>query len=207
VGAWFGSGGLHAGAGVGRLGFRVRAWGDVMRVLVVVFVLGIAGCGGDSSPSGGGAVPAPADSQTQKSVARRETLTFEGHKRGGSCVCFSPDGKRIVSCSEETVGKVWDAQTGQEVLTLIQNEYVGGMTCVKFSPDGKRIVSGTTAGRVQVWDSDTGREPLEVNGHHSGLVWSVCFSPDGQQIVSVVRLPGATEVQQVREPAQLPDHD
>jgi len=31
---------------VGRLGFRVRAWGDVMRVLLVVLLVGIAGCGG-----------------------------------------------------------------------------------------------------------------------------------------------------------------
>ena len=30
-GAWFGSGGLNAGAGVGRLGLRVRAQGDALR--------------------------------------------------------------------------------------------------------------------------------------------------------------------------------
>ena len=45
-------GGLNAGAGVVRLGNRVRAWGDVMRVLVVVLLVGIGGCSGeDNSPS------------------------------------------------------------------------------------------------------------------------------------------------------------
>ena len=32
------AGALNAGAGVGRLALRVRAWGDVMRVLLAVLV-------------------------------------------------------------------------------------------------------------------------------------------------------------------------
>jgi len=55
--AWFGSGGLHAGAGVGRLGFRVRAWGNVMRVLLAGLLVGIAGCGGEETSPGDVAVP------------------------------------------------------------------------------------------------------------------------------------------------------
>ena len=33
-------------------------------------------------------------------------------------VAFSPDGKRIVSGSNDKTLKVWDAATGQEMLTL-----------------------------------------------------------------------------------------
>ena len=36
-----------------------------MRVLLAVLLVGIAGCGGDSSPPGGGAVPTPEDSQAK----------------------------------------------------------------------------------------------------------------------------------------------
>ena len=55
-------------------------------------------------------------------------------------MAFSADGKRIVSGSEDKTVKVWDAATGQEVLTL--KGHTGQVTSVAFSPDGKRIVSG-----------------------------------------------------------------
>ena len=54
-------------------------------------------------------------------------------------MAFSPDGKRLVSGSEDKTVKVWDAETGQETLTL--KGHTGGVTSVAFSPDGKRIVS------------------------------------------------------------------
>ena len=63
---------------------------------------------------------------------------------------FSPDGKRIVSGSFDKTRKVWDAQTGQETLTLKGHE--GGVWSVSFSPDGKRIVSGSRDNTLKVWD-------------------------------------------------------
>ena len=63
---------------------------------------------------------------------------------------FSPDGKRIVSGSEDNTVKVWHAQTGQETLTL--KGYSDLVWSVSFSPDGKRIVSGSGDGTVKIWD-------------------------------------------------------
>jgi WD40 repeat protein len=68
-------------------------------------------------------------------------------------VSYSPDGKRIVSGSEDNTLKVWDAATGQETLTL--TGHMGEVTSVAFSPDGTRIVSGSWDKTLKVWDAAT----------------------------------------------------
>src|SRR5439155_25147218 len=47
-----------------------------------------------------------------------EDMLLKGHTWPVWSVCFSPDGKRIVSGSWDKTVKVWDAHTGQEQLTL-----------------------------------------------------------------------------------------
>src|SRR5262249_38136219 len=96
-------------------------------------------------------------------------------------VVCSADGKRIVSGSQDDSVKVWDAHTGQQLLTL--RGHTGSVESVVFSTDGKRIVSGSQDDSVKVWDAQTGQEILELIGHTGG-VNSVSFSPDGTRIVS-----------------------
>jgi WD40 repeat protein len=79
-------------------------------------------------------------------------------------VAFSPDGRRIVSGSHDNTVKVWDAATGQEMLTL---ERQMSVFSVAFSPDGQRIVSGCGDGTVKVWDAGTAQETPERNTEHN----------------------------------------
>jgi WD40 repeat protein len=72
-------------------------------------------------------------------------------------VAFSPDGRRIVSGSVDRTVRVWDAESGVELLCLRGHEST--VTRVAFSPDGRRIVSGS--GTMRVWDAESG-EDLEV---------------------------------------------
>src|SRR5207249_1024668 len=87
----------------------------------------------------------------------RQTMRLEldlwGHTGPVSSVCFSPDGERIVSGSEDKTVTVWDAHTGQEIRTL--KGHNGRVWSVVFSPDGKRILSGSDDTTVRVWDVQT----------------------------------------------------
>lgn len=103
--------------------------------------------------------------------------------RGGDPVAFSPDGKRFGSYSEDGSLKVWDAQTGQELLTF----QAGGVTNLVFSPDGRRLASTSGAGpaslgEVKLWDARTGQELLTFKD--GGMGSSVAFSPDGHRLAS-----------------------
>jgi WD40 repeat protein/tRNA A-37 threonylcarbamoyl transferase component Bud32 len=116
----------------------------------------------------------------------QEDLSLQGHTGVVYSVCFSPDGQRLATSEESTV-RVWDAATGQEVLTF---NGTGNGQCVCFSPDSKRLASACgdlhnrgKPGDVKIWDAATSQEVLSLKGH-TDAVWSVCFSPDGKRLAS-----------------------
>ncbi len=76
--------------------------------------------------------------------------------------------------------KVWDAQTGQELLTL--KGHTDGVKSVAYSPDGIRLASASWDKAERVWDAQTGQELLILQGE--GGDGKLAFSPDGKGLVS-----------------------
>jgi WD40 repeat protein len=52
---------------------------------------------------------------------------------------FSPDGSRIVTASQDSTARIWDAASAKEIAVL---RHENGVTSAAFSPDGSRIVAG-----------------------------------------------------------------
>jgi WD40 repeat protein len=137
------------------------------------------------------AVTAESQAQGEK-LAREAALTLKGHNGAVWSVYWSPDGKRLASASDDQTMKVWDAATGQVILTLkghtapAQGAPTYHHHSVCWSPDGKRLASAGGApgklGEVKVWDAASGQEIRTLR--HTGPVNSVCWSPDGKRLAS-----------------------
>jgi len=102
-----------------------------------------------------------------------EARILQGHKGTIWSLGISPDSRRLVSGGHGVV-KIWDIETGSELLTL--GKQVGVYT-VAFSPDGKRIVSGGMGGEwaatIKVWESTRpieGYEPRRTGAAARQLV-------------------------------------
>jgi WD40 repeat protein/tRNA A-37 threonylcarbamoyl transferase component Bud32 len=74
---------------------------------------------------------------------------------------FSPDGRRLASAGFDAKVKLWDTETGLELLTLIG--HTSWLWQTRFSPDGNRILSCGRDQTLRIWDgnplaSDTARD-------------------------------------------------
>ena len=108
-----------------------------------------------------------------------EQNKLKGHTFGVKSASFSPDGKRIVTASDDKTARVWDI-SGKLLAEL--KGHTGEVWSPSFSPDGQRIVTVSEDKTARVWDI-SGKQLAELKGH-TGEVWSPSFSPDGKRIVT-----------------------
>ncbi|EMD95032.1 hypothetical protein COCC4DRAFT_151614 [Bipolaris maydis ATCC 48331] len=124
--------------------------------------------------------PAPPPKPT--SLNYSPTLILRGHKRGITCVKFSPDGRWLATASADCTIKIWDAKTGALEHTL--EGHLAGVSTICWSLDSKILASGSDDKSIRLWDTATGlAHPIPFIGHHN-YIYSIAFSPKGNMLVS-----------------------
>ncbi|MDQ6642958.1 MAG: TIR domain-containing protein, partial [Chloroflexota bacterium] len=119
---------------------------------------------------------------------------YDIHSRWVSTVAWASDGMRLASSSGDGTVRVWDAATGDNILTYRGHSTPGLLSdlglqstvyAVSWSPDGHYIASGGPGTSVHVWDAATGNTILTYRNHSdpSGI-FALAWSPDGTRIAS-----------------------
>ena len=130
-----------------------------------------------------GTVQPEAEDALHRAVqASRVELNLSGHSESVWTAVFSPDGKYIATASLDNTAKVWNAVTGEELLTLVCSQE-RGCNAAAFSPDGKFLATAGGDTIVRVWEVASGREVLTLKGHID-RVYSVAYNFDGSRLAS-----------------------
>lgn len=101
------------------------------------------------------------------------------HESNITCISFSPDGKSILTGSQDSTVRLLDLQGN--LLRLFKG-LDDEVRSVAFSPDGKSILAGLGDKTARLWDLQ-GNQLQKFSGHQ-GIIYSVTFSPDGKTILT-----------------------
>ncbi|MBX7257293.1 MAG: protein kinase [Candidatus Hydrogenedentes bacterium] len=86
--------------------------------------------------------------------------TLSGHTQIVKMVTFSPDSKRVITASYDSTARIWDINTGKELLCL--EGHRDQVSSARFSPDGETIATASWDGDMRFW-SGASPNPIDIN--------------------------------------------
>lgn len=129
------------------------------------------------APHEPGMLHAPLEGAGEQSGSK--VVIFQGHSDVISDIALSLDGSRILTGSDDSTARVWDATTGENTLTLTHDDWV---RAVAWSPDATRILTVSADGTAWVWDATTGNQvSFSISVLPEGNV--AVLSPDSTRVL------------------------
>jgi WD40 repeat protein len=110
-----------------------------------------------------------------------QLTVLSGHSNFVWFACYSPDGTRIVTASQDKTARIWDARSGKQLGVLSGHRDV--VEYAAYSPDGTRIITASLDKTARIWDARTGRQLAVLSGHGDFVVFAT-YSPDGTRVVT-----------------------
>ena len=120
---------------------------------------------------------APLEAQTLPPVLA-ELAT---HRHGLTICAFSPDGKHILTASDDSTAKLWNAQSGALLRSF--DGHTHSVNSCAFSADGQHILTASSDKTAKLWDAHSGTL-LRSFDDHTDWVRSCVFSPDVQHVLT-----------------------
>jgi WD40 repeat protein len=114
-----------------------------------------------------------------KTVVAEEHMKKDLLFSGGSS-CFTPEGKAILTCSDDSIIKIISLD-GKEISVVRMGS--DRLTAASISPDGKTIVAGNDRGRLNFFDQGL-KLTRSFSSPNPGLI-DLKFSPDGKSLLTV----------------------
>ncbi|MCR9118550.1 MAG: WD40 repeat domain-containing protein, partial [bacterium] len=101
-----------------------------------------------------------------------------------SCICFSPDGTRLVAGGSTGRILVWEVNASGQLKPLSQFvAHNDDIQCLQVSPDGKHVLSGGNDKTLFYWELETGKEVYAFQEFNNSV--KSCFiTPKGHQAMA-----------------------
>jgi WD40 repeat protein len=112
-----------------------------------------------------------------------------GHAERVRDVAVSRDGSRVATGGGDHLVKLWDIETGENLLTL--QGHRGYVEAVAFSPGSDRWATAGHDGRIRLWGLSGevlgGIEAPAAQGQERPFLSRLAFSPDGSTLLALAR--------------------
>eukprot|EP00802_Teleaulax_amphioxeia_P019728 Tamp_19973.p1 GENE.Tamp_19973~~Tamp_19973.p1 ORF type:complete len:379 (+),score=83.22 Tamp_19973:72-1139(+) len=115
-------------------------------------------------------------------VIKDPKLSLKGHAYWCRDVTWSPDGELLATASADNHVRVFQSD-GTEAFKVKHPDWVWACD-FSFTAKRKRLATACLDGRVRILDATSGRELMNIQAHGNQTVNCVCFSPNGEQLLS-----------------------
>lgn len=109
-------------------------------------------------------------------------LKQQGHFDAMNALCYSPDGSRVVTASDDGKLKVWDVNSGFCLMTF--TEHTAAVSEVAFARKGQVMFSASLDGTVRAWDLIRFRNFRTFTAPDRVQFSSLAVDPSGEVVVA-----------------------